>query len=121
MGTAVGLLFNQLSPKAFAKLPWQYYAVFVGCDALAALSFFTIYPETKGKTLEEIAELFGDTIAYTERIGNGAGDAKDIEDKSGAEDYTVQHSEHQDNGGHVEDSAPKSTTVGATTTTETAD
>ena len=73
MGTGTGLLFNQLSPKAFAKLPWQYYAVFIGCDAVAALSFFTIYPETKGKTLEEIAEIFGDTVAYNEHIGLGGG------------------------------------------------
>ena len=47
MGTGVGLLFNQLSPKAFAGIGWKYYSVFVACDALAALSFFTLYPETK--------------------------------------------------------------------------
>lgn len=91
MGTGVGLLFNQLSPKAFAKLPWQYYAVFVGCDALAALSFFTIYPETKGKTLEEIAELFGDVVAYSEHIGTQEA-VKDIED---VHDRTVQHVEER--------------------------
>ncbi len=89
MGTGTGLLFNQLSPKAFAHISWRYYAVFVGCDALAALCFFTIYPwvhsekvdlnadcwrcrETKGKTLEEIAELFGDDVAFTEYLGASA-------------------------------------------------
>jgi len=69
MGTGVGLLFNQLSPKAFAHIGWRYYAVFVACDAVAACSFFMFYPETKGKTLEEIAELFGDDLAFTEYVG----------------------------------------------------
>ncbi|KAK5213832.1 hypothetical protein LTR99_010373 [Exophiala xenobiotica] len=75
MGTGTGLLFNQLSPKAFAHIGWRYYAVFVVCDAVAALTFFLIYPETKGKTLEEIAEVFGDHVAFTEYVGtagNGA-------------------------------------------------
>ena len=71
MGTGVGLLFNQLSPKAFAAIGWRYYAVFVGCDAVAAFSFFMFYPETRGKTLEEMAELFGDKVAFTEYIGTG--------------------------------------------------
>ncbi|KAL6242160.1 hypothetical protein RBB50_011072 [Rhinocladiella similis] len=69
MGTGTGLLFNQLSPKAFARIGWRYYAVFVVCDAVAALAFFTIFPETKGKTLEEIAEVFGDDVAFTEYVG----------------------------------------------------
>jgi hypothetical protein len=108
MGTSVGLLFNQLSPKAFAKLPWQYYAVFIGCDAVAALCFFTIYPETKGKTLEEIAEIFGDTIAFTEHIGSGAtGEVKDIEDTGVTEHAEERH----------DTAMPKSASVGATDTT----
>ncbi len=44
MGTGTGLLFNQLSPKAFAHISWSYYAVFVVCDAVAAGTFFLIYP-----------------------------------------------------------------------------
>ena len=71
MGTGVGLLFNQLSPKAFAAIGWRYYAVFVGCDAVAAFCFFVFYPETRGKTLEEMAELFGDRVAFSEYIGGG--------------------------------------------------
>lgn len=44
MGTGVGLLFNQLSPKAFAKIGWRYYAIFVACDIVAAVCFFMFYP-----------------------------------------------------------------------------
>ncbi|CRG91958.1 Facilitated trehalose transporter Tret1 [Talaromyces islandicus] len=68
MGTGVGLLFNQLSPKAFARIGWKYYAIFVACDIVAAFCFFMFYPETQGKTLEEIAELFGDDLVFTEHI-----------------------------------------------------
>ncbi|KAJ4522623.1 hypothetical protein HRR83_001113 [Exophiala dermatitidis] len=80
MGTGTGLLFNQLSPKAFAHISWRYYAVFVVCDAVAAATFFLIYPETKGKTLEEIAEIFGDDVAFTEYIGT-AGTATTVAQK----------------------------------------
>ena len=93
MGTGVGLLFNQLSPMAFAAIQWKYYAVFIACDAVAAFCFFVFYPyvffspewflhltiahrETKGKTLEEMAVLFGDDVAFSEYIGTaGAADA----------------------------------------------
>jgi hypothetical protein len=116
MGTAVGLLFNQLSPKAFAKLPWQYYAVFIGCDAVAAVCFFTIYPETKGKTLEEIAEIFGDTVAFTERIGHGAV-AKDLEDKPGTGEDEVYHAEQAHEQEHNSPAQPTSAAADTATTT----
>ncbi|EHY53514.1 hypothetical protein HRR83_003719 [Exophiala dermatitidis] len=72
MGTGVGLLLNQLSPRAFKALGWKYYIVFVVCDAFAAFCFFVFYPETKGKTLEEMADLFGDNVAFSEYIGTTA-------------------------------------------------
>jgi len=34
--------------------------MFVVTNALCAVIFFVAYPETKGKSLEEIAEIFGD-------------------------------------------------------------
>lgn len=81
MGTGVGLLFNQVSPMAFAGLQWRYYAVFIACDVVAAGCFFVFYPETKGKTLEEMAELFGDRVAFTEFIGEWKGDAMRDEER----------------------------------------
>jgi len=44
MGTGVGLLFNQVSPMAFAAIGWRYYAVFVACDVVSAVCFFLFYP-----------------------------------------------------------------------------
>lgn len=44
MGTGVGLLFNQLSPRAFANIGWRYYTIFLACDIVAAFCFFMFYP-----------------------------------------------------------------------------
>lgn len=81
IGTAVGVLLNQLSPRAFEAIGWKYYFVFIACDAVAALCFFLFYPETKGKTLEEMADLFGDNIAFTEYLGGNAPVNLDLEAK----------------------------------------
>lgn len=43
--------------------PSRYYSVYIAFNAVAAVVFFFVLPETKGKTLEEIAALFGDDLA----------------------------------------------------------
>ncbi|CAM1507952.1 Fc.00g048000.m01.CDS01 [Cosmosporella sp. VM-42] len=72
LGTGFGLVFNQLSPKAFNAIGWRYYAVFMGCNLVSSAVFFLVFPETKGKTLEEITEIFGDKVAFREHIGNAS-------------------------------------------------
>ncbi|KAK7967146.1 uncharacterized protein PG986_001423 [Apiospora aurea] len=57
---SISLIITQCSPIALAAVGWKYYIMFVLTNALCALVFFLAYPETKGKSLEEIAELFGD-------------------------------------------------------------
>ncbi|KAK7935566.1 hypothetical protein PG985_001061 [Apiospora marii] len=57
---SISLVITQCSPIALAAVGWKYYILFVLTNALCALVFFVAYPETKGKSLEEIAELFGD-------------------------------------------------------------
>lgn len=57
--TSIGLITGQvLNPIAMSSLGWKYYIVF--CCILAALfvTMWFLFPETKGRTLEEIAELF---------------------------------------------------------------
>ncbi|KAI1613513.1 MFS transporter [Exophiala viscosa] len=70
MGTAMGVLFSQVSPKAIASLGWKYFSVFLACDVVAALTYYFFYPETRGKTLEEMAELFGEEVAFTDHISS---------------------------------------------------
>lgn len=58
----VNIVFNQISPIAFANIGWKYYAVFITTNACGALTVFSFFPETKGKTLEEINALFGEEV-----------------------------------------------------------
>jgi hypothetical protein len=64
------------NPVALAHLGWRYYIVFCILDALFLVAVWTLFPETKGKSLEELAGLLdpldrkeGDL----ELEGNGAG------------------------------------------------
>lgn len=58
----VNILFNQVSPIAFASVGWKYYSLFVCTNILGAVVVFFMFPETKGKSLEEIGAIFGDEV-----------------------------------------------------------
>ncbi|KAF9028039.1 general substrate transporter [Hymenopellis radicata] len=57
----VNIVFNQISPRAFASIGYKYYAVFLSTNIVGAICVYFLFVETKGKTLEEIGELFGET------------------------------------------------------------
>jgi MFS family permease len=71
-GTATGyaifniivILLTQITPLAIEEISWRYFLIFVICDAIFIVIFVLFYPETKNKTLEEIAALFGDEVCY---------------------------------------------------------
>lgn len=51
--------FNQyVNPIALEKLHWKFYFVYVACLASFIVIIWFLFPETKGRTLEEIAEVF---------------------------------------------------------------
>lgn len=54
----VNIVFNQVSPIAFAHVGWKYYSLFLCTNAIGAVVVFLIFPETKGKSLEEISAIF---------------------------------------------------------------
>jgi len=64
----VAIVLSQITPIALQNIGWRYYALFIATNFAAAFVYFFLLPETKGKSLEEIAELFGDVLA-TEELG----------------------------------------------------
>lgn len=62
MSAAANWLFNfllaEVTPVGFATIQWRYYIVYACISAFACGSFYLFCPETKGRTLEEIDEIF---------------------------------------------------------------
>lgn len=62
MSASANWLFNfliaEVTPIAFANIAWKYYLVYACISAFACAVFFFFFPETKGRSLEEIDEIF---------------------------------------------------------------
>lgn len=57
---ACNVAIAQATPVAFKSIGWKYFLVFACCNIANATGAYFLFPETKGRTLEEIAVLFGD-------------------------------------------------------------
>ncbi|KAJ5739389.1 hypothetical protein N7533_012173 [Penicillium manginii] len=71
----INLVFAQFSPSALTKIGFRYFYVFFVFNIIAMLCYFFFYPETKGKTLEQMDLLFGDSndvAAVDEKLGQQA-------------------------------------------------
>ncbi|RSH90688.1 hypothetical protein EHS25_001293 [Saitozyma podzolica] len=84
----LALFFNQyVNPIGFDNLGWKYYIVYVCILAAMLVAQYFLFPETKGRTLEEIKEIFdGEELHTTEELRkqvvdgvDKAGDAKHLE------------------------------------------
>ncbi|KAI1617173.1 putative MFS monosaccharide transporter [Exophiala viscosa] len=88
---AVNVSITEAGPSAFLHVRENYYYVFVGCCAVYLFIIYFFYPETKQKTLEEVAAAFGDEVVEVEVhqdaltkeavIETKVADAAHIEDK----------------------------------------
>lgn len=58
----VNVGITEAGPTAFAKIKQNYYYVFVGCSSFFLVMAWFFFPETKQKSLEEIAAAFGDKV-----------------------------------------------------------
>ncbi|KIW50162.1 hypothetical protein PV05_11777 [Exophiala xenobiotica] len=56
------IIFLQAAPTAFAAIGWRYYIVFIAVTTVIAIAIWLYFPETKGRSLEDIGELFGDSV-----------------------------------------------------------
>ncbi|KAF3801241.1 High-affinity glucose transporter [Colletotrichum gloeosporioides] len=54
------LVLLTVSPTAFDKIGWKYYMVLMSLTIIAGVCFAVFFPETKGKSLEEIGNIFKD-------------------------------------------------------------
>ena len=50
------------SATAFDNISWKYFIVFIVLTAFATVVAYFTFPETRGKSLEDIAAFFGDTV-----------------------------------------------------------
>lgn len=62
----INIIFNQVSPVAFDNVGYKYYALFLCTNIVGAITVFFYFPETKGKTLEEIGEIFGEDVVVAD-------------------------------------------------------
>ncbi|PYH37575.1 sugar transporter [Aspergillus neoniger CBS 115656] len=64
IGTATHWLFNfviaEITPIVFATIRWRYYIVYAVIGFSVAFMVYFVFPETKGRSLEEMDRLFGD-------------------------------------------------------------
>lgn len=62
MSTATNWLFNfllaEITPIGFASIAWKYYLVYVCTNCTAFLFFYFFCPETKGRSLEGVDEVY---------------------------------------------------------------
>ncbi|KAL2851878.1 general substrate transporter [Aspergillus pseudoustus] len=57
------LIYTQSAPAAFGNVGWRYYFVFFLVPLAGVPFVWKFFPETKGATLEEIGEAFGEKVA----------------------------------------------------------
>ncbi|KAI5863974.1 putative MFS monosaccharide transporter [Durotheca rogersii] len=58
----VNVAVTEAGPSAFANIQENYYYVFVACTFVFLTTAYLYFPETRKKTLEEIAQAFGDKV-----------------------------------------------------------
>ena len=58
----LNLLFAQTAPIALEKMGFKFFYFFFAFNIIATVCYALFYPETKGKTLEQMDELFGDQL-----------------------------------------------------------
>lgn len=57
------ICFLQSAPVAFANIGYRFYIVFIVCTVALFFIVYRWFPETAGRSLEEMAEVFGDDVA----------------------------------------------------------
>ncbi|KAJ6134394.1 Major facilitator superfamily domain general substrate transporter [Penicillium sp. IBT 18751x] len=67
----VNVALTEAGPSAFANIKQNYYYVFVACSFFFLVIAYFYFPETKQKTLEEVAASFGDRVVLADENTKG--------------------------------------------------
>ncbi|KAF8829945.1 hypothetical protein HHX47_DHR2000226 [Lentinula edodes] len=100
IATATNWIFNfalaWATPPGFANIAWKTYFIFGTFNFAASIHFFFMFPETVGRTLEEIEDIFTEGHAFAPwRIGKHTGE-KTLADVIGQskEHNSIDEKEH---------------------------
>jgi MFS family permease len=56
---SLACFFNQyVNPVAFGALRWRYFSIYIGCLVIVLALVYFFFPETQGKSLEEVSQIF---------------------------------------------------------------
>ncbi|EXJ77940.1 hypothetical protein A1O3_09099 [Capronia epimyces CBS 606.96] len=58
--TLFSIMWTQVTPTAIKNIGWRYFLVFIILSFVGGVIIWAFFPNTQGKSLEEIAALFGD-------------------------------------------------------------
>lgn len=64
--------YRYVNPIALGALHWKFYFVYIATLAAMIPTIYFLFPETKGRTLEEIAMVFDGAKAETEAHRNAS-------------------------------------------------
>ncbi|KAF9873843.1 hypothetical protein CkaCkLH20_08577 [Colletotrichum karsti] len=90
----VNLIFAQFTPLALTAIEFAYFYVFFALNITAFICYWFFYPETKGRTLEQMDELFGDQIVPHAMKDSAAAQAAFEKDESIAAQLEVAEARH---------------------------
>ncbi|KAK5311755.1 hypothetical protein LTR93_011615 [Exophiala xenobiotica] len=78
----VNIIWLQAAPTAFANIGWRYYLFFICITSVGIIAIWFTFPDTLTKSLEEMAQLFGDddlVAAYQTQHGTGFASLAEVE------------------------------------------
>ncbi|KAH6719810.1 hexose transporter-like protein [Leptodontidium sp. MPI-SDFR-AT-0119] len=93
-GKASGLFSTNVNPVALAAIDWKYFAIYCGWLTFELGFIYVFYPETSGRTLEELAFLFEDKALTDQAV---AAVEKQIHHSDEFEDAAKSHTVHIEN------------------------
>ena len=66
---SIACFFNQyVNPVAFAALQWKYFSLYIGCLVVFLCVVYFVFPETQGRSLEDVSRIFDKEPKIVEMI-----------------------------------------------------